>query len=221
MMTGGNGDNTWAGPAPVVDFRTAAASDERERRLGSCVAALRRLARQGSAVDVVWPADRDLAAVTRAAGMPPADLVADLARGGGVALTVHTRMGSDAGFAAMRPVAGVRFLFHLNGEVAAMCHERRDAAPSLRLGAALRLARLGWRVEAVVGTVSFDGGWREDYADLAGSMAAAGLDASSLLFGAGCDDRGRRVVRRLFGLPVAGRSDGARGGAARPAARVA
>ena len=126
----------------------------------------------------------------------------------------------SGGFAAVHPVQGVRFVFHLNGEEAAMCHERRDAAPSLRMGAALRLTRLGWPVEVVVGTVAFGDGWREDYADLAGSLSAAGLQATALLFGDAGDDRARRAVRRLFGLPVPGRV-GARAGAARPSARVA
>jgi hypothetical protein len=171
---------------PVVDLRAAMESPDREARMADALQRLEQHAACGCAAEILWPCDRDLAAASLAAGMPLAQHVAHIARESGSRVTVRTRSASISDFLALVPSAHLRFIFHLNGEEAAMRFERRDAAPSRRLAAAARLAREGWDVGICVGAVRPSGGWREDYRDLASMIAAAGFAVGSIAYPGEC-----------------------------------
>jgi hypothetical protein len=168
--------------ATVVDFRGATGAEDRDARLSAEIARLEKAAAAGDALEVILPADRDMAAANRLAGMPLVHLVVHVARESGAAVTVHTRTGSVTDFLALAPARAVRVVFHLNGEEAAMRWEARDAAPGRRLSAACRLAREGWGVSVRIGAVRLFRGWRDDCADLAEALGTAALAVDAVYF---------------------------------------
>ena len=170
------------GGVVAADFRRAMAAPDREARVAAEVVRLDAAAARGDAAAVVLPADRDAAAAARIAGMPLVHIAVHVARESGAPVTLHTRSGNITDFLALAPAAGVRIVFHLNGEEAAMRWERHDAAPGRRIAAAARLAREGWAVSVRAGAVRLFRGWKDDYADLAQMSAAAGLAVETAYF---------------------------------------
>ena len=169
----------------VVNFRAACASLARETALRAQLASLRRVAVETDDVHVLWPADRDLATAARILGCPPAHAVvaavgAAAQPGPRGAIVIHTRNGAMADFLALSPLPVIRFVFHLNGEEAAMRWERNDAAPRRRIQVAVRLQQAGWQVSLVVGPLRHHSNCRDDYAEVLSALPESLLDGVSL-----------------------------------------
>ncbi|MGI8906789.1 MAG: hypothetical protein ACR2IE_09900 [Candidatus Sumerlaeaceae bacterium] len=158
-----------------IDLRAAAAHDDRERRLKHLLNELHGALNAGRTVELTWPLDRDAAAATSFLGAPLALMVAGCVHSTDGALVIHTRSGAPGDFLTSPPTDRISFVFHLNCEEAAMRWERADAEPGKRLAAAARLRAAGWTVWACVGPVRLFSGWRDEYGDLAGRAAAAGV----------------------------------------------
>jgi hypothetical protein len=166
----------------VIDLRSAAASDARERELPSALLELRQLMCGGHTAEVVWPSDRDAATAAGCLAAPLAHVVCGAQFGTSGAVVIHTRGGNVADFLTATPNAGVSFVCHLNAEEAAMRWERGDADPGRRIAGARSLSAAGWNVHVCIGAVRPFAGWRDEYADLLERMDAAGLHASAVTF---------------------------------------
>ncbi len=161
----------------VINLRSAASADDREFALERTLAEAGAALAAGRVVELIWPGPRETAHAGAALGLPLAQAVAALAAAAapGGTTVIHSRAGSADDFLALAPCPRMSFVIHLNSEEAALRWERGDASPGRRLTAAARLAAAGWETWVCVGPVRLFDGWKEDYADIAQRIAAAGF----------------------------------------------
>ncbi len=161
----------------VINLRSAASADDREFALGRALASAGAALVEGRVVEFIWPGPRETTNAGAALGLPLAQATAALtaaAAPGGTAV-IHSRAGSADDFLALAPGPRLSFVIHLNSEEAALRWERGDASPGRRLTTAARLAAAGWKTWVCVGPVRLFDGWKDDYADIAERIAAAGF----------------------------------------------
>jgi hypothetical protein len=186
----------------VVDFRAACTSPAREKTLPAELGRLRTILADSESVEIVWPTDRDLPIAGRAFGCPLAHAVLAATAEGSAGphqscVTIHTRNSALTDFLSLSPVSEVRFVFHLNGEEAAMRWERHDAAPKRRILAATRLLQAGWQVSFVLGPLRPYRGCREDYAEVLAAVPRN--DGAEVTFSLPEDDLMERHISRQSG----------------------